>query len=342
MKKLSLPFLVFILVFALSGCGKYYDYKLSSYVKLGEVSLDNMPELKTVTDKEITIAIKNKFSAFGTEKIVTDKAAEEGDYVTITAICYDAETQEELPELNKSGLTVKIGADYITEGFTDKLAGHKTGDEFSFEIEMDSDYESMGLSGKKVRFVCSITEVVSTEYPEFTDEFVKEHTEFSTYAELYESVKAELESQYLSEYEASKVEKIWNSIKENSEITKIPNKELELYVKNINNAYLKFAEDQGLAFSDYLEEHMRMTEEEFNEFVNTSADEAVREDLVINAVAQQYGIELSDDDYKLYLDTQKDSFGFDTSADFEEYYGELVLRQLALETKVSEYLLLKY
>ena len=87
---------------------------------------------------------------------------------------------------------------------------------------------------------------------------------------------------------------------------------------------------------------MNMSSEEFEEFVFQNAEDSVKSDLIIKSTAEKYNIKLSEDEYKTYLETQREAFGFDSAEEFEVYYGELTLRQLALETKISEYLLKNY
>ncbi len=342
MKKLLLSLVCVLFVLSLCGCSKYYNYNYNKYLDLGDVNIENMPELKTVTDEDVILSMKSALTSFGEEKVVLDKAGEYGDYVTINAKCFDAETGEAVEELNKTNITVRLGFDYVTEGFTNQLKGHKTGEKFSFEIKLDSDFESLSLSGILVRYDCEILEMLAIIYPEFTDEFIKENTDFETYQEFYDATKAQLIAQYKTDYDENRIDAVWNSITAGTNIKEIPEKEKNLYIETIKEAYKDYAEENNSTLSDYLKNNLDMTEEEFEEFAIKNAEDTVKQDLIVNATAEKYGIKLTNKEYKAYLESQMTNFGFDTPDDFEEYYGELILRQLALEAKVSEYFLNYY
>ncbi len=347
-KKVIIPLAVILVAalaismfFILKG-DKYYNYNLDKYVAVTDYEIGDLPSLKDITDEDVLKKIKSNFSSFCEEEVVTGVEIKDGDYVTISVACVKTEDLTEVEVLKYESLVVNVGSLYVTEGFSEKFLGYKSGDKVQFEMVLDESLAKFELNGVKVRFDCVINEHVSVTYPEFTDEFIKENSDFNTYDEYYSDVKKKLEESNKVDNESEKIDRIWSTIEESTEIKQIPEKELAIYEEAIRSAHAKYASDLKLDFVDYLENHMNMDENEFEEFVAKNAKDSVENDLIIKSTAKKYGVTLSEDEYKTYLETQREAFGFETAENFEEYYGELTLRQLALETKVSEYLLTKY
>ncbi|TNF97888.1 MAG: trigger factor, partial [Gammaproteobacteria bacterium] len=66
-----------------------------------------------------------------------------------------------------------IGSGRMLKDFEDNLAGLKTGEEKTFDVEFPDDYHSEDLAGKKAEFSVKVNNVSEPKLPEVDEEFVK-------------------------------------------------------------------------------------------------------------------------------------------------------------------------
>jgi len=81
-----------------------------------------------------------------------------------------------------------------------------------------------------------------------------------------------------------------------------------------------YAEASGMELSEYLESSLGVTEEEFEDFAVSSAQDAEKQEMVVYAIADAEGIETSDKDYNDYLLQLLKDNGF-TEDTFESQNG---------------------
>lgn len=170
-----------------------------------EVTVAVMPELKDFKYKDLKVKphtekVKKDDLAKAlselqkrmTEEKEVDRPAKMGDKVeidfdgTMTGLPFEGGASKNHP--------VVLGSKTMIPGFEEKVAGHKKGDEFDFDITFPKDYHAANLAGKKVNFKIKLHLVLELVEPKLDDALASKYG-FKTEAEMKEAVEKELQFQ---------------------------------------------------------------------------------------------------------------------------------------------------
>lgn len=327
--------LLLALMLALAACGSSTsgldDYKygdLSKYIKLGEYK--GVTYKKTdlnVSDKEIKDSVDSALkSGAETEEVKSGTVKEDSvvniDYVgSIDGVEFEGGTAQ--------GQELDIANSSYIKGFAEGIVGHEVGETFDLHVTFPENYGKEELNGKDAVFKTTINFIVKTKTPEYTDDWVKKNTDYSSKADYEASIRKDLESQKKSQAEANEQNEVFTKISDASEVLEYPEKELKAREEKIKLSYKNAAEQAGVSLEDYLSQNMGMDTEMYNQMVKSSSEQTVKSELILHAIAKEEGIEFSKDDYKEYLSKDLASAGYteeqfksETGKSLEEYAEE--------------------
>lgn len=276
---------------------------LSPVVVLGKYDKLRLPfKEKKVSKKDIDGVIESLREQQAVLEPV-DRAVQEGDmaYVLLSGEREKADDDGNTALIKERTYPVvveKQDVEAATEwpfpGFSRKLIGLKTDDtkEFTHTFGKDSEFED--LRGEKAKFKIKIEEIKDRIFPDFNDEFAKSLGDYEDLKALNSEIKSNLkknfEQQQKDEYENSIIEKIV----EMSEVKFPPqmlDHEMEHYIKDMGPQLAQ----QGLSMENYLKSR-KMDMEALREEVRPTVEERMKKSLVINEIAQQENIEVSEKD----------------------------------------------
>ncbi|TDB59933.1 trigger factor [Photorhabdus khanii] len=80
---------------------------------------------------------------------------------------------EEFEGGKASDFVLAMGQGRMIPGFEEGIVGHKTGEEFTIDVNFPEDYHAENLKGKAAKFVITLKKVEQRELPELTEEFIK-------------------------------------------------------------------------------------------------------------------------------------------------------------------------
>ncbi|KAA1195475.1 trigger factor [Photorhabdus heterorhabditis] len=101
----------------------------------------------------------------------TEEAASAEDRVTVD---FNGSIDDEEFEGGKaSDFVLAMGQGRMIPGFEEGIVGHKTGEEFTIDVNFPEDYHAENLKGKAAKFVITLKKVEQRELPELTEEFIK-------------------------------------------------------------------------------------------------------------------------------------------------------------------------
>ena len=83
---------------------------------------------------------------------------------------------------------------------------------------------------------------------------------------------------------------------------------------------------------------MGMTEDEFNDQVDTAAKNSVKQKLAVELLAKKKNLEPTDEEYQKKYKEYAKQYNFDSVDAMIEQAGEDVLKEMVLQEVVSEYL----
>ena len=201
---------------------------------------------------------------------VEDRAAENGDTVVID---FEGFVDGEAFEGGKSEhYNLSLGSGNFIPGFEEQIVGHSTGEEFSIFVNFPEDYQAENLKGREAEFKINLHEIKTKELPEVDDEFVKDVSDKET----------------LDEYKVS--EKLIALAQE-----EIPEAMFDNQANDMVRDFEMRLRSQGMDMKTYMQ-YMGMDVAALKDMYRDEAEKRVKLRLVLEAVARQEGIEVTEAD----------------------------------------------
>ena len=262
-------------------------------VELGEYTdLGVEKESAEVTEEEIEEEIERVRNQHS-QLVASDKeVVEDGDFVIID---FEGKKDgEPFPGGSAEEYSLEIGSNTFIPGFEEQLIGAQVGDELELNITFPEDYNAEDLAGEDVIFDVEIKEIKEKQLPELDDEFAKEVSDYETFEEYKESIKERLqkskEDRTQREYENKLIEKA----SQNAEVD-VPEKMVEDELNTMFQNFTQSVSQQGMEVQDYLD-YMGTDEEGWKEQNKEAAENRTRSNLVLEAIAEKEGIEISEEE----------------------------------------------
>ena len=271
-------------------------------VKLGEYkNLSVTVDLtKDVTDEDLIERLSEAQNRMA-ELVLKDGAAATGDTVVIDFVGSVDGVEFEGGKGNNHSL--ELGSGQFIPGFEDQLVGHKSGDEVEVKVTFPEDYQASDLAGKEAIFVTTVHDVKTKEVPELDDELAKDIDDsVETLDELKEKYTKELteakEEQYNDAVESAAVE----AAVANATIEEIPEVMLHDEVHRAMNEFLGGLQQQGIS-PDMYYQITGSTEDDLHKQYEGEAEQRVRTNLVVEAIADKEGFVVDDAEVDEELET---------------------------------------
>jgi trigger factor len=144
-----------------------------------------------VSEEEVNQSLEELRQRAATFEPVGDRAAQDGDYLTVNYRGVDKADAEAKP-LEASDAMVHLSAEGSVPEFTENLRGTRAGDVREFEVNYPEDYSSKPLAGKTFSYRVEVQVVKKKVVPELDDEFAKSVSEFKAMDELKSRVSENL------------------------------------------------------------------------------------------------------------------------------------------------------
>lgn len=314
--------LCMLVTFGLTGCGAsnpYSKYDFSEYVKLGEYKGLERSEINvSVSDEEVDEQIQVNLENTKVAEQKTKGKVQDGDTVNID---YEGKLDGKTFEGGTAtGYDLEIGSDSFIDGFEDGLVGKKIGGTYDLDLTFPEDYGSEDLAGQDVVFTVTINYVSYDVVPELTDEWVKENSQVKTveeyetviYEQLYESKEEEAKNNMIAS--------LWEQVVEDSEMIQYPEKELEMYIEQIEEQYELMAETYGMTLDELLENYSIDSDEVYDQQNKEAAEIYIKDQMVMYYIAELEDLTYTDEEAD-ELRESIEAAGYDEES-FKEYYGQ--------------------
>ncbi len=263
-------------------------------IKLGKAKLE------PVTDADVEKVLES-LSKGHAQTTVTLEKAEKGDRIDVTFEGSVGGVRKD--KLTAAKFPVMLGEAGVLPGFEKELPGVKKGDHKKFSVPFPKDHYDEELAGKSVDFSLTVDEVYKIALPKLDDEFGKKFGHDSL-EELKQAIRAELETERLTEYEQSRRAE-WLAEFDKCINVEVPETLLHSEVERSKSAWQAFLEERHLSSEDWLKRR-KVTMEQMEKDWRTAAEASVRVGLGLSQLAKEQGKELS------------------TNDDFQEYLSELI------------------
>lgn len=318
-----------------------YDYDFAKYVDLSDDDYIGLTytELKSeVDDDDVQYEIQKLLEEHATYTDITDRGAENGDFVTIDYKGFM--DGKELEKGSENDAEFILGEAGFIPGFEDGILSHKPGESFTLDLVFPADYGNTDLQNKAVQFEITVKKLQTKTLPALDDKFVEENTDYTSIGEYYAGIAAELQASLDSSNKVAYKNKLFEKVVANVTVKKIPQNEYDLYYNQVISQYAAYAEQYGMKFEQFISDMMGSTVDEFFEFAKTNAKSNVETELIYFAIADKVGIidKLTKADYDDYLVNIAAEYQ-QTPESFTAMYGtDTVLRSLVWDS-VMDYVL---
>ena len=313
------------------------DYNALDYVTLGEYTGLTVTVDLTVSEKEVQQEIESSIRLSGELENVEDGVVEEGDTVNID---YEGKLDGEAFEGGTDkGYDLEIGSNTFIDGFEEGLIGTAKGETVDLPLTFPENYFSEDLAGQDVVFTVTVNEI--QRVPELTDELASTLSEgvYTDAASYQDSVRQELESQRAQQRDAMASQEILTQIAASSTIESYPQEMVDYSVESTMSYYESMAEAYGMEMEEFLTAYMGLTEEELREQAALAASQSMQTELYLKAIAEQEGIEVTEEEFQSGAQEYADQYGFESTDALMDYYGEGTVRISLLQDKVMDFLM---
>ncbi|MFC0361045.1 trigger factor [Enterococcus canintestini] len=264
-------------------------------VKLGDYKdLTVEKQDRTVTEADVDAKLKQEQEQQAELVIKEDEAAVNGDTVVIDfegfvdGVAFEGGKGE--------NYSLELGSGSFIPGFEEQLVDHKAGDNVEVTVTFPEDYQAEDLAGKEAIFKVVVHEVKTKELPDLDDEFAKDVDEnVETLAELKEKYMKELTEAKEKAAEDAKDELAIRTAVENAEILDLPHVMVHDEVHRSMDEFLNNMQRQGISPEMYYQ-LTGSTEADLHKQFEGEAENRVKTNLVIEAIAAAENLEATDED----------------------------------------------
>jgi len=294
-----------------------FVFETAPQVQLPDLSVIEVEKLRAeVTTEMIDEAIKHISESNGSNVEVTDRNKTESD--DILNIQYSTEIidpdSEKVNETEPSETTIDLAQEGLDDKIKEALTERETGENVQVETVIDGNVEDKTLEGKTARHKIRINGIMKKEPAEINSEFFKKISgrDMDSEEEFREFVKEQLTQRMEQESLNAAQNSALNKIVELSEM-EIPESMVSKQVEDLKktdeeNIQKKF----NKSLPEFLEESS-MTEEEYQNTLQKRAEESVGHYLVVDAIAKQEQIYVTDEDVDMEIANIAQMYGMDSN-----------------------------
>jgi trigger factor len=172
--------------------------------------------------------------------------------------------------------------------------GMNAGERKQFGVTFPIDYAEEALRGESVLFNVHVKEIKERDVPPLDDEFVKEASEFETLEELRVAVREELEAAAEQRVDGEFRGRVLDVVAEGGEV-EVPEVMVHEKAHEMVDSFERSIRSQGMDPEQYYE--LAGTDHAgFEERVTPDAEDTVKKELVLDAVATAEGIVADEDE----------------------------------------------
>ncbi len=285
---------------------------------------------KTITpvkDEDVDSELERRRRANARMVEVTDRAAQNGDTVTID-YCGSIDGVE-FAGGKDEGHKLKLGSGSFIPGFEAQIEGHNVDDAFDVSVTFPEDYHAEDLKGKAAVFACKLHKIEFEELPELDDEFAKDVSEFDTLDEYKADIKAKLTERSNNIANNMLEEKLVDALLTKTTV-EIPPVMIENEVFSELRNFETRLMQQGMNLDIYMQ-YTGTTIDDLKEQARPQSERQVKTRLALEKVAELEKIEVSDEEIEAEYASLAESSSLEVEKIKEQLLKEDVHYHLTLK-----------
>lgn len=274
--------------------GKSFQYSATIEVKPeikmeGYLGLNLEGEKESVTENEVEERLRGLQNLHANLKTVQEaRPIQSGDYVIFD---YEARMDNKPLEEGKAiDFTVEVGSGRFIPALEERLIGLRPEEEREIEVSFPEDYGYPKWAGKTISFYVKIKEIKEKILPLLDDEFAKDLGDYSSLEELKAKLKGEIEKEKEQAFERKLKDQMVDQLLQANPF-EVPESMVTGQAKSlVSDTKLKLAA-QGLDIKN-----LDVSEEKLQENYHQVAEKQVRTFLILEKIATQEGITVTDEE----------------------------------------------
>ncbi|HCX3163914.1 TPA: trigger factor [Staphylococcus aureus] len=275
-------------------------------VKLGDYKGLEIEKQETeLSDDELQEAIDHSLGHLAEMVVKEDGVVENGDTVNIDFS--GSVDGEEFEGGQAEGYDLEIGSGSFIPGFEEQLEGMKVDEEKDVVVTFPEEYHAEELAGKEATFNTKVNEIKFKEVPELTDEIANElDAEANTVDEYKENLRKRLAEQKATDAENVEKEEAITKATDNTTID-IPEAMVNTELDRMVSEFAQRIQQQGLDLQTYFQ-ISGQDETQLREQMKDDAEQRVKTNLTLTAIAEAEKIEATDEDIDKELEKMSKQF----------------------------------
>ena len=262
---------------------------------------------------------------------IDDRAVKKGDF---TVIDFEGFVDGVPFEGGKAtDHSLEIGSGQFIPGFEDQLIGAKIGEKKEINVTFPEEYHAEELKGKPAVFKVTVKSIQQKELPELNDDFAKDVSEFDTFEEYKQDVKAKLDKanadKTAAEFEGNVIKVVTDAAK-----VDIPQCMIDAKIEDLIRDFGYRLSSQGLSLDQYMK-YTGATVDTFKEQFKDQAAEQVKTALVLGEIAKKENIEVTDEDVENEFKRMAEMYGMEVDK-LKEYIKDGEKDSLKEELKIKK------
>jgi trigger factor len=236
--------------------------------------------------------------------VPVERPSAAGDFVVID---FDGAIDgKPLRQAAQRDYVVELGGGRLLPEFDERLTGLSAGETVTFPLTYADDDGRPELAGTTVDYTATVKLVQAKELPELSDDLALEVSEFDTLDELTADLERRLEEAATAQVDELYRRMAIDAVTEKATV-EVPTVMVD---RRIGTILQQTAQQlpEGVSFEDYVAATGRSIEQIIEE-LRPDAEAALRRELVVEAVADAEGIEVSDEDMEEQVRSDAEATG---------------------------------
>jgi trigger factor len=189
---------------------------------------------------------------------------------------------------------LELGEGRVLPGIEQAVRGARAGDEREADVTFPGDYQAERLAGREAKFKLKVNEVREKELPDLNDEFAAEASEFESLGELREEI-----AKRIREVLDARAEEQFRAAALDAAVAKakvdLPDEVVSARAKEMWERLERRLQEQGMSPDSYLTMQNK-TREQVIEEAKPEAEQALKREAVLAAVADAEGVEVYEEE----------------------------------------------
>lgn len=293
------------------------------------IGLKATKSVHAVTEDEVTEYLEKLRQANTKTEVVTDRAAQEGDEVIIDYAGFVGDEQFAGGTAERQPLT--LGSGTFIPGFEEQLVGAEIGGKVDVHVSFPEVYHSADLAGKEAVFKCTLHEIHVKSLYDMDDEFAQNVAGLPTLAEMRAAIRQQMETAAEEQAYNGVIDELMFNLSKSCGDLEIAEQAVEKEIDMMLAGMEQQLGQQGLSLEQYLQFTGR-TMEELRNAQRDQAEFGARVSAALDAVADEEGIEVSEEDFEREYQFIADQYGL-TVDQVKGFFGEDVKANMGREIR---------